>query len=400
MKRIVKKFPFSTVAAGILLVLVAAVLATRGASVRYAFAPTDSDLEQGYAANQTDEHLGLAGAWDAPDAPVVTFADNLHVPWEVAFLPDGDLLATERSGTLWRFGASPASMRVPDVVEVSEGGLLGLAVPPDEGSDRIFLYYTRRGKNGDVMNRVSSFVLKDDGLSGEKVIIDAIPAGNYHDGGRIGFGPDGKLYVTTGDAGDGNRSQDKNSLAGKILRVNADGSVPADNPFGNAVWSYGHRNPQGLAWDESGRLWATEHGRSGVKSGLDELNRIVKGGNYGWPVIEGDEEREGMIVPVIHSGEKETWAPSGIAFAGGSLWFSGLRGESLYQAEIADDGTVSRLRAHLRSEYGRLRAVSLGPDGAFYVTTSNADGRGKLRQGDDRILRISRSQIFTWLLTP
>ncbi len=387
MKRIVKKFPFSTVAAAILLMLVATLFATRAALVRYAFAPTDSDLDLGYVL-EDDASADSAAVAPSRDRPVVTVAEGMHVPWEVAFLADGGMIATERDGRLWRDGNPPTSVAVPGVVEISEGGLLGLAVPPGGAGDRIYLYYTARAKSGAATNRVSSFRYADGALSDENVVVDGIPAGNYHDGGRIAFGPDGKLYVTTGDAGDGNRSQDKNSLAGKILRVNPDGSVPEDNPFGNAVWSYGHRNPQGLAWDDRGRLWATEHGRSGAKSGLDELNLIVKGGNYGWPVIEGDKAREGMILPVRHSGEKETWAPSGMAFADGSLWFAGLRGSSLYQAEIADDGGVKPLRAHLRNEFGRLRAVVRGPDGALYVSTSNDDGRGTVRAGDDRILRV------------
>jgi glucose/arabinose dehydrogenase len=394
MKRIVKKFPFSTVAAATLLVLVAALFAMRAMIVRYAFEPTESEVELGFESADWDDAVWDAGAGEQPpEVPLGTFAEGMHVPWEVAFLPNGDTLVTERSGTLRRFGMSPASFAVPGVVEISEGGLLGLALDPDPSSRKIFMYYTTRAKDGAVMNRVSSFLLGEK-LSDENVIIDKIPAGNYHDGGRIAFGPDGKLYVTTGDAGDGNRSQDKNSLAGKILRVNADGTIPADNPFGNATWSYGHRNPQGLAWDDKGRLWATEHGRSGAKSGLDELNLIVKGGNYGWPVIEGDKTHAGMIVPVKHSGEKDTWAPSGMAFVGGSLWFGGLRGSSLYQAEIGDDGTVTRLRAHLRNEYGRLRAVTQGTDGALYVSTSNDDGRGTPRPGDDRVLRIVPSLLI------
>lgn len=392
MTRLVKKFPFSTVAGAALLVLAVAILVSRVA-VRKAFEPTAVG-DAGDVGFEAPSHED-----DEPEeAPIVTFADNLHVPWEVAFLPDGNMIVTERDGHLWRFGTSPASVTVPGVVEISEGGLLGLAVPPDEAeSKRIYLYYTTRS-DGKLMNRVSSFRFEDDVLSDEKIVIDAIPAGNYHDGGRIAFGPDGKLYVTTGDAGDGARSQDKKSLAGKILRVNRDGSIPADNPFRNAVWSYGHRNPQGIAWDDEDRLWATEHGRSGLKSGFDELNLIVKGGNYGWPDIEGDEKKAGMIAPVKHSGADVTWAPSGMAFAGDSLWFSGLRGESLYQATVADDGTISKFRARLRGEFGRIRAVVKSPDGDFYVTTSNDDGRGKLRSGDDRVLRISRQQIIEWLL--
>ncbi|HWQ99627.1 MAG TPA: PQQ-dependent sugar dehydrogenase, partial [Candidatus Methylomirabilis sp.] len=201
------------------------------------------------------------------------------------------------------------------------------------------------------------------------------------------FGPDGKLYVTTGDAGRDRNAQDKTSLAGKILRLNDDGTVPDDNPFGTAVWSYGHRNPQGLVWDDQGRLWATEHGRSGILSGFDELNLIEKGKNYGWPAIQGDDKKEGLVTPVINSGANETWAPSGAVYVDGSVFFAGLRGETLYEARVND--TPVTLKKHLVGQYGRLRAVVLGPDGDLYLTTSNLDGRGTPVTDDDRIVRIN-----------
>jgi glucose/arabinose dehydrogenase len=273
-------------------------------------------------------------------------------------------------------------------VEGGEGGLLGVALHPDFKSNGfVYLYFTAR--DGDrIINRAVRYAFDGDSIEEDLVIIDDIPGGTNHDGGRIAFGPDGMLYITTGDAGEEALAQDTASLAGKVLRVRDDGSVPADNPFGNAVYSYGHRNPQGLAWDDQGRLWETEHGRSGLRSGLDEINLIEKGANYGWPLIEGDEVSDGMRAPVAHSGPNMTWAPSGIAFRDGKLYFAGLRGRALYDVEVMPDGTLGSVNERLKDQYGRLRGVAVGPDNSLYVTTSNQDGRGRPATEDDRVLRL------------
>jgi glucose/arabinose dehydrogenase len=296
---------------------------------------------------------------------------------------------TERGGQLTKISSdgTKQSYVVSGTAEVGEGGLLGMALAPDfETSRFVYLYQTVRHPNGRVANRVVRAVFQG-GLGEPQVVIDEIPGAKYHDGGRIAFGPDGMLYITTGDASESSQAQDTASLAGKILRLNPDGSVPSDNPFGNAVWSYGHRNPQGLAWDDQGRLWATEHGRSGISTGYDELNLIVKGGNYGWPDLQGDAKREGMIPPVAHSGPKVTWAPAGIAFYDGALYFAGLRGAALYRAVPDESGKVDGVTPFLQKEYGRLRAVhTIG--NYLYVTTSNRDGRGSARDWDDQLLRF------------
>jgi glucose/arabinose dehydrogenase len=220
-------------------------------------------------------------------------------------------------------------------------------------------------------------------LSERTVILADIPGAQFHDGGRMAFGPDGLLYITTGDAGNGANAQDRNSLAGKILRLKDDGSIPSDNPFG----TLGHRNPQGLAWDDAGRLWATEHGRSGARSGFDEINLIEAGKNYGWPDSEGDETADGVIAPVRHSGASATWAPAGAAFFDGSIFFTGLRGEALYEARL-HEREIESFTAHFAGEFGRLRAAVLGPDGFLYITTSNTDGRGRPRSDDDKIIKV------------
>jgi len=347
------------------------------------YEPTQTSLEEGvkFKVNREEFNKGEKNIFEV-------IADNLQVPWEVVFLPDGDLLVTERPGILRRIGKESRVYLIEGVEHVGEGGLLGMALHPHFLKNHwIYIYFTTNSGSG-LKNKVERYRLEDDRLSDRKTIVDNIPAAANHNGGRIAFGPDGYLYITTGDAGSSNLAQDKNSLAGKILRLKDDGSIPKDNPFGNAVYSYGHRNPQGLAWDNQGRLWATEHGRSGILSGLDELNLIEKGKNYGWPEIQGDEKKSGMESPIVNSGPDETWAPAGVAYFNGSLFFGGLRGQSLYEAKILDEDKIS-LKAHFRQEFGRIRAVILGSDGYIYITTSNTDGRGNPKPNDDKIIRIN-----------
>lgn len=318
---------------------------------------------------------------------VTVIAEHLNIPWEMVFLPDGDLLVTERPGILKRVGQNQQVYEIKGVKHLGEGGLLGMALHPLFADNQwLYLYFTT-ATGESLTNRVERYRLADDRLIERKIIIENIPGANYHDGGRLAFGPDGFLYISTGDATRENLAQDVNSLAGKILRVSDEGLIPGDNPFGNAVYSYGHRNVQGITWDSEGQLWATEHGRSGILSGFDELNKIVAGGNYGWPEIQGDEKKEGMIEPVLHSGPRETWAPAGLTFVDGSLFFVGLRGQTLYEVPLRSaDGL--RLKGHFKDEFGRLRAVVLGPDRALYLATSNTDGRGESEPNDDRIIRV------------
>ena len=362
----------------ILLILAGTAVVFKDDIQNWFFRPTESNIEAGIKEALKDE--------------VSIYAEKLDTPWSMTFLPNNDMLLTERSGNVKRLGQDGKTFPIAGVRETSEGGLLGIVLDPEfEQNDRLYLYMTTE-QSGQLENRIDTYALKDDQLTYQQTILAGIPAASNHNGGGIAFGPDGKLYVTTGDAAQDHLAQDKNSLAGKILRLNKDGSVPADNPFGNYVWSYGHRNPQGIAWDEQGRMWSVEHGPSGFGgTGQDELNLIEKAANYGWPTVTGDKTAQDMREPVIHSGPSETWAPAALVYYDGSLYFAGLRGQSLYQAKINDDASVSLMR-HFSGLYGRLRAVARNDQNLFF-STSNRDGRGSPADNDDRIIKI-QAAIF------
>jgi aldose sugar dehydrogenase len=308
-------------------------------------------------------------------------AQNLEVPWAIAFLPDDRLIFTERGGNVNIIdGGNIKNVGKINVTANGESGLMGIAVDPDFNQNHyIYLYYTS-GNN----NCISRFVLNET-LGNETILVGNIPAASTHNGGRLKFGPDGKLYATTGDAGNSSRAQDLNSLGGKILRLNPDGSVPSDNPFGSYVYSYGHRDPQGITWGPTGIMYSSEHG----ESANDELNIIVKGGNYGWPMYQGNDTANGYIKP-IRGYTEFTLAPSGIAFYQGAVWISGLRGSQLRKVTLSDDGTsVMGEKAFFR-QLGRIREV-VEHNGYIYISTSNRDGRGIPQNGDDKILKIKIS---------
>lgn len=319
-------------------------------------------------------------------------AQNLDTPWAIAFLPDTSLLFTERQGSIKRITPNGTLQKNPvatiaNAKEVGEGGLLGIAVHPEfPNKPYVYVYYTYKSEQDNTLNRLSRFTYTDGEMSKEEILINAIPGASNHNGGVIRFGPDGNLYIGTGDSQQPTRAQDTKNLAGKILRVTDGGQPVAGNPFKNEVYSYGHRNVQGIAWDQEGTLYATEHGRSGIRSGLDELNKIVAGQNYGWPDIEGDKTKANMITPEINSGST-TWAPASLAFSNGSFYFGGLRGQALYKTELKD-GALQEVSALYSKTYGRIRAVTVGPDNALYISTSNNDGRGSPHENDDKIIRI------------
>lgn len=363
-------------AAVILLVvlLVGAYVVVFGPPFHLLFEPTESGSDAGLTADEVDTEV---------------VAEDLEVPWEVVVLGEDRYLVTERTGDLVLLddGERHVLERFDELADpvLGEGGLLGIAVHPDfERNGYLYVYQTvdRAG----VENTVRRFEVdtEDRALRDEEVIVDGIPSDRIHNGGRIAFGPDDHLYVTTGDAARSELAQNRDSPAGKVLRLRDDGSIPEDNPFGNEVYSYGHRNPQGLTWDDEGRLWATEHG----SNARDELNLIEAGSNYGWPNVTGSERHPEMRGPVFHSGAHETWAPAGAAANDDRVFFAGLRGERLYEARV-DDGRVTAFAGHFSGDFGRLRAVTIGPDGEYlYLTTSNTDGRGEERPGDDRLIRV------------
>ncbi len=323
---------------------------------------------------------------------VSILAKNLDTPWSLAFLPNHDLIFTERKGSLNLISNNNITKidDIEDVLEYGEGGLMGVEVHPNYKKNKfIYLMYTFRGSGNNTLNRLVRYKLENNKLSDKKIIIDNIPGAIYHNGGKIKFGPDGFLYITTGDSLEPSLAQNKNSLAGKILKITDDGKPAPGNPFNNLIYSYGHRNPQGITWDSDGNLWETEHGRSNP-SGYDELNLIVKGANYGWPEIQGTEKKSGMQTPLAQSGN-ETWAPGGIIFFKDELFFGGLKGESLYKVKIENENAI--INKLFLNQFGRIRDVILGPDNFIYITTSNLDGRGSPKSGDDKIIKIDPQDI-------
>jgi len=330
-------------------------------------------------------------ASEEPSGPprlVDTVATGLQTPWGIGFLPNGDAIVTERdtrkvllikarSYDVSEVGLLDAAAPLGD--QGGEAGLLGVAVSPDFDRDRMLFFYLTTATD----NRVVKAPLRGDRLGAPKVILDGIPNGFIHDGGRLAFGPDGHLYVSTGETGEPELAQDRDTLAGKILRITTDGDPAPGNPFdGSEIWSYGHRNVQGLAFDDQDRLWASEFG----DSTFDELNLIEPGENYGWPEVEGRGGRAGLVDPQV-VWDTDDASPSGLAWGDGQGWMAALRGERLWRVDV--DGARARAPADFFiGKYGRMRTVAVTPEGQLWVTTSNQDGRGQPGPADDRILLI------------
>jgi glucose/arabinose dehydrogenase len=308
-------------------------------------------------------------------------ASDLEAPWGLVPLKDGSFLISERdTRKIIRVrGRSTSEIRTIDEADpAGEGGLLGLAITEDEKT--VFAYYTAANDN-----RIASMSWNGRDLGAPKVILDDIPKGFVHNGGRMVVGPDGYLYVGTGESGSGRLSQDRDSLGGKILKLRTDGRPAPGNPFDNEVFSYGHRNVQGLAFDDDGRLWASEFGQQA----WDELNLIREGANYGWPEVEGSGRARGMTNPKVVWRTREA-SPSGLAYWQGDLWMAGLRGERLWQIPLDGTDTDDPI-AHFRGDYGRLRTVEVAIDGnSLLLSNSNTDGRGDPSGDDDRLFRITR----------
>jgi len=335
--------------------------------------------------NQTSPRLPTPARSDPSGLTPQLLAVDLEVPWGIAFLPDGGALITERDRAMitkvgpGRTNGRPtvtAVQKIDEAVPSGEGGLLGIAVSPTYDSDGlVFIYYTAQDDN-----RIARLTLGQQ----PQPIVTGIPRSGIHNGGRLGFGPDGYLYASTGDGSQRALAQDKNSLAGKILRMRPDGTPAPGNPFGTLVYSYGHRNVQGFAWTDDKQLYAIEFGQND----FDELNLIEPGKNYGWPVVEGRGSDPQYTNPLV------TWSPadascSGLAAVGRQLIAGCLRGQRLYLITLGADGRVSGEPQTLFQErYGRLRTVVRAPDGSIWFTTSNRDGRGNRRPLDDQIFRL------------
>lgn len=319
----------------------------------------------------------------SPAAGVEVVVSHVQVPWGVGFLPGGDAMVTERD-TARILRVTPQGKvtpvgTVPGVVPAGEGGLLGLAISPHFATDHLlYVYYSTEQDN-----RIATLTYQDGRLGEPTPIVTGIPHGFVHNGGRLVFGPDGMLYASTGDGTDSSRAQDRDSLGGKILRMTPRGKPAPDNPFpGSLVYSMGHRNVEGLAFDSRGRLWASEFG----ENTWDELNLIVPGGNGGWPDVEGRSDDNRFRNPV-RQWPTEDASPSGIAIVDDVIFMATLRGERVYRLPIHGD-SVGTPESLFTGDFGRLRTVLPAPDGSLWLTTSNRDGRGDPAASDDRILRF------------
>lgn len=319
---------------------------------------------------------------NVPNLTPTVMAENLNIPWSINKL-DNTFYISERNGSVMKFeGDSQLRQKVvleKPLATAAEAGLLGFVLSPDfDESGQAFAYYTYKDDSGQ-FNRIVTLKLEDDVWQEEELLVDHIPSGQYHHGGRLKIGPDGKLYATAGDgATDPETAQDVKSLGGKILRMNLDGSIPSDNPFsGSYVYSFGHRNPQGLAWTDDGTLYESEHG----PSAHDEINLIKPEANYGWPNVVGEETKVGMESPLFQSGT-DTWAPSGMAYYEGKLYVATLRGNAVREFDLKTKKT-----RELITGLGRIRDVLI-EDGTLYFVSNNTDGRGTPDEKDDRLYRI------------
>ena len=317
-----------------------------------------------------------------PTGVPVELATGLAAPWSILRLGSETLVSQRDDARILSVASdrSPVEVGVVEgVAAAGEGGLLGLAALEADDATWVYAYLTTASDNRIVRMRYA-----DGRLGAAEVVLAGLAKAGNHNGGRIAFGPDGMLYATVGDAGQPGLAQDPASLNGKILRLTPEGDVPDDNPFpGSLVYSLGHRNSQGLAWDADGRLWATEFGQNT----WDEFNRIEPGGNYGWPVVEGQTGDSGFVEPVLQWPTSEA-SPSGLVRIGGTFFLAALRGERIWAVQVDAAGTAAAT-PYFVGEFGRIRDVAAGPDGTLWFLTGNTDGRGDPGPADDRLLQVA-----------
>jgi glucose/arabinose dehydrogenase len=341
----------------------------------------DTPLQDVQQSNDRQKELSLS------EDKVEVIAENLDAPWSIDKIDD-TFYVTERQGSIVKIvGNEIVRQSVElekEISTASEAGLLGFVLAPDFlESNQAYAYYTYEGNEGQ-FSRIVILQLEDNVWREESLLADQIPSGTYHHGGRLQIGPDDKLYAPTGDASDREIAQNLDSLGGKILRMNLDGSIPDDNPFsGSYIYSYGHRNPQGITWSSNSTMYASEHGNNAN----DEVNLIEVGQNYGWPIIEGNEERENLISPLFTSGSEATWAPSGMDYRDGRLYVAALRGSAVLEFNL-ETGEFREVINGL----GRIRDVFIERHHLYFIS-NNSDGRGNPQANDDRLYRIHLSQF-------
>jgi len=335
---------------------------------------------------EENEEPDTASEDSLPDELTV-LAENLNAPWSIEKI-ENTFYITERPGVIVKVEDEEETRQEVelsnDLATAEEAGFMGFVLAPDfEKTKQAYAYYTYTNEKGQ-FNKVITLILEEGQWTEESILLDQIPSGPYHHGGRIKIGPDDMLYVTVGDALNENLAQEVDSLAGKILRMNLDGSIPEDNPFENSyVYSYGHRNAQGLVWLPDDTMYASEHGNNAN----DEINLIKAGENYGWPLIEGTQEQEELISPEFTSGSDQTWAPSGMTQSENKLYVAGLRGNAVFVFDLATKEVQETL-----TDFGRIRDVYIEEDHLYFIT-NNTDGRGNPEEADDKLYRIGLAEL-------
>lgn len=353
--------------------------------------PKNQPIEEGHESDPPREEpapkVEKSEEEETASSELTVLSENLNAPWAIE-KTDDVFYVSERPGSVVKIENGETTRQQvelsDEIATAAEAGFLGFVLAPDFSESNVaYAYYTYRNESGQ-FNRIVQLTLEEDIWIEGTILLDDIPSGDFHHGGRLLIGPNGLLYAGTGDAADTSLAQEGDSLGGKILQMNLDGSIPEDNPLNDSyVLTSGHRNVQGMAWLEDGTMYASEHGNQAN----DEVNLIETGGNYGWPLIEGIQEREGFISPIVTSGTGATWAPSGMAAADHTLFVAGLRGNAVYSFDLETGEEQAIL-----TDYGRIRDIYIEDDFLYFIT-NNTDGRGEPEDADDRLYRIGLSDL-------